>query len=73
MILYEVKRKNEIPIDGEYILEMMSCIDVGGHDVSEDSGVLAVESHCSVEDVEEEVDVTRVGKITGHRFEHTCY
>ena len=48
----------------------MSGVDVGGHAETEHDDVLTVEHQGAIDDVDEQVDVGRVGKVTHHGFEH---
>ena len=58
------------PVDGKDIAELVSCVDVGGHAEAQHDHILAVEHQSAVDDVDEQVDVGRVGEVAHHGLEH---
>ena len=54
----------------EYVLELMGCVDDGGHAVAKDDTVARVESHAAIQDIQEQLDVFRVGKVASHCLKH---
>ena len=54
----------------EDVLELVGSVDDGGHAVTQDNAVAGVEGHATIEDIEEQLNVLRMGKITGHGLKH---
>lgn len=61
---------HEVAIGGEDVLEVEGGVDEGGHHVAHDAGIFGVQDGGAGKDVQEELDVRRVGEITGHGLEH---
>ena len=52
--------------------ELVGCIDDGGHAISQNASVLGVQCKRSIDDVDEQMDIGGIGKVSGHGFEHPC-
>jgi hypothetical protein len=60
------------PVGGKNVFEMESGVDVGCHHVSQNARVFGMQHYSTVQYIQEQVNVTRVGEISGHRFKHSC-
>ena len=67
------RHDQEVTVRLENVLELVSGVDDGGHAVSDDDAVPGVERQTPVENVQEELDVLRVGEISRHCLEHPGY
>lgn len=50
----------------------MCGVDICSRDVTEETGILTVQDKCAVQDVEKQMDITRVGEVASHGFKHPC-
>ena len=60
----------EVATGVEDVLELMGGVDDGGHAVAKDDTVAGVQGHAAIEDIQEQLNVLGMGKITGHGLKH---
>lgn len=59
-----------LPICGENVFEVKGCVYVSGCHVAQYASALAVEYDRAVQNVQKEVDVPRIGKVSSHCLKH---
>ena len=67
------RHDQQVSVSLENVLELVGGVDDGGHAVSDDHAVPGMQRQAAVENVQEELDVFRMGEISCHCLEHPGY